>query len=431
MFASLKIGKLLESYKSSFWKFLGLYFVTLTVAFHDFIAVLGFFLFIIIANQILSGVMLALSYDAETMLIACVREEEDAEDLYIDDFFWLHERGVDCLFIFLFLHLVRKLYVGVYNYEQEAAWKSGVIQFLVIQVVVFLGLTLCCTHLSDITLIIAANALHTFFFFIGKPYYWIFTDKSLNTDTIIRITYLHYISPFILVLFGLDHGVDMHYDWKANHTYDGINTELAWFDEALFSELGSFIDCLLLVIIFCFFIYANPEALSYEIFMWGDVGIINDIRFYGVAPHWYFRPYMGWLLVCPFHKIGIFGLVYFFLIIYFQVYIVGQDYLFYYKSHKNFFFYMYYKQILNPYVFTVEKIDIDTSVWPIFYFGLFILAILYTLSFLPYGRFYNRLGGNNFMLFSYLYIFTFLGTGFLRNSNWQQLNRLDKINLSV
>ena len=27
-----------------------------------------------------------------------------------------------------------------------------------------MGLVLCCTHLSEITLTIAANALHTFFF---------------------------------------------------------------------------------------------------------------------------------------------------------------------------------------------------------------------------------------------------------------------------
>ena len=29
-----------------------------------------------------------------------VRNEEDLEDLYIDDFFWMHERGVDLIFIF-------------------------------------------------------------------------------------------------------------------------------------------------------------------------------------------------------------------------------------------------------------------------------------------------------------------------------------------
>jgi hypothetical protein len=50
-----------------------------------------------------------------------VREEEDLEDLYADDFFWLHERGVDLVFIFSYIHLFRKLYLNVFEYENEAA----------------------------------------------------------------------------------------------------------------------------------------------------------------------------------------------------------------------------------------------------------------------------------------------------------------------
>jgi quinol-cytochrome oxidoreductase complex cytochrome b subunit len=146
------------------------YFTTLSVAFHDYMSLFGFFSFLIIMNQLISGTMLAFSLVPEPMMIPLVREEEDAEDLYSDDFFWLHERGVDLLFIFVFFHLLRKMYLSVYSYEQEYAWKSGAFSFLIIQLVVFLGLVLCCTHLSEITLTIAANALHTFFFFKGKVY---------------------------------------------------------------------------------------------------------------------------------------------------------------------------------------------------------------------------------------------------------------------
>ena len=32
-------------------------------------------------------------------------------------------------------------------------------------------------------------------------------------------------------------------------------------------------------------IKVEPEALSYEIFMWGDIGLVTDVRYYGVAPH--------------------------------------------------------------------------------------------------------------------------------------------------
>jgi len=188
------------------------YFTILSVSFHDLNALFGFMIFLTIASQLVSGTMLSFSLVPESMLIPVVRDEEDLEDLYADDFFWLHERGVDCIFIFSYLHLFRKLYINVYEYEHEIAWKSGVFSFMVFQVVVFAGLVLCCTHLSEITLTIAANIMHTFFMFFGKFYWWIFTDKQLNTDTIIRLAYAHYVAAFYLFYISLIHGVDLHYD---------------------------------------------------------------------------------------------------------------------------------------------------------------------------------------------------------------------------
>ena len=120
--------------------------------------------------QLISGIMLSFSLVPEPMIVPIVRDEEDIEDMYTDDFFWLHERGVDLLFIYSYIHLFRKLYIHSYDYEHEATWKSGVFSFLLFQVVVFFGLVLCCTHLSEITLTIAANIAHTFFFFYGKFY---------------------------------------------------------------------------------------------------------------------------------------------------------------------------------------------------------------------------------------------------------------------
>ena len=52
---------------------------------------------------------------------------------------------------------------------------------------------------------------------------------------------------------------------------------------------------------------------------------MNDVRFLSVAPHWYFRPYMAWLTVCPFHEVGLFGVLYFFFILFFQPTIHGTS----------------------------------------------------------------------------------------------------------
>jgi quinol-cytochrome oxidoreductase complex cytochrome b subunit len=388
------------------------YFGTLTVSFHDYMSLFGFFTFLIIANQLISGTMLAFSLIPEPMMIPLVRDEEDLEDLYTDDFFWLHERGVDLLFIFVFFHLLRKLYLVVLDYEQEFAWKSGALAFLLIQGVVFFGLVLCCTHLSEITLTIAANALHTFFFFKGKAYWWLFTDRLLNTDTMIRLAYAHYVSAFFLAFVGLIHGIDMHYDWKTEVAFDGIRQEMAWWDEALVNELSKTIDIILLVSLCCFFLYTEPEALSYEIFMWGDVGMSSDIRFYGVAPHWYFRPYMAWLIICPHHRPGIFGLIYFFVIIFYQPNIHGM------QEHSKYKTFVTVNYSSKSYTYKLNRVNVEYNLSYQFFYALFIMAIAYSTTFLPYGRFYNRLGGNVGMLLAYLYIFFYLGfPTFKKNSS--------------
>lgn len=411
---------LTKNYYTNSLKMLFFYFSSLSVAFHDFMSLFGFFTFLIIVNQLISGTMLAFSLVPETMMVPLVRDEEDVEDLYIDDFFWLHERGVDLLFIFVFFHLFRKMYIGVFNYDQEYSWKSGVFTFLILQLVVFLGLVLCCTHLSEITLTIAANALHTIFFFKGKAYWWLFTDRFLNTDTLIRLAYLHYISAFFLTFLGVIHGTEMHYDWKNEDTYTDIKHEMIWWDEALFNELSKIIDILLLISIFCFYLYVIPEALTYEIFMWGDVGMSTDIRFYGVAPHWYFRPYMAWLIICPSHKVGLFGLIYFFIILFYQPNLHGINDQKNYKTTVSTVLNLLHNNNNNKntkkYEFKFGKIGVEYNLYYQLSFAIFIMSIFYTTTFLPYGRFYNRLGGNIGMLISYLYIFFYLAFSSFRKN---------------
>ena len=402
-----------------------IYFKILTIKYHFTSAIFGFFILMSIVSQLISGVMLSFSLLPEPMLVPIVRDEEDLEDLYTDDFFWVHERGVDLVFIFSYLHLVRKLYINVFYFEQEFAWKSGVFSFMIFQVVTFLGLVLCCTHLSDITLSIACNIMHTFFFFKGKIYWWLFTDKTLNSDTLVRLAYAHYLAAFYLFFLGFLHAVDMHYDWKFDFNFDGLDTDLLWFDEALSGELSSLCDMLCLVWLFGWLFYTEPEALSYEIFMWGDVGLVTDVRFFGVAPHWYFRPFMAWLTVCPMHLTGIFGLLLFFFALYHQVTLAGAGDLFI-KRKGIIFGTQKSSTIINT-----RSLNIDISFYNQLLFYLFVLALLYTTTFLPAGRYYQRVGGNFGMLFSYFYVLSYLiffnlkspysahlfRIGFIRNGN--------------
>jgi len=145
--------------------------------------------------------------------------------------------------------------------------------------------------------------------------------------------------------------------------------------------------------------------------MWGDIGATVDIRYYSVAPHWYFRPFMSWLIACPHHKTGIFGLIFFFVVLFFQPNIQYKPQI-YPNNTNKFFFLSNYLLNVGAFIYVSREFLLQNSVL----FGYFIMAALYTVSFLPYGRFYNRLGGNICTLFSYLFIFCYLGFGKFRNN---------------
>jgi len=63
------------------------YFTLLNVSFHEVNAIFGFIVFLTIILQLFSGIMLSFSLVCEPMLIPAVRDEEDIEDLYTDDWF--------------------------------------------------------------------------------------------------------------------------------------------------------------------------------------------------------------------------------------------------------------------------------------------------------------------------------------------------------
>ena len=88
---------------------------------HSRISLVGICILFTFVIQIISGVMIAFSFNCDPMNIPMSRNEEDMEDLYTDDFFWLHERGVDYSYILIYAHMFRKLQIASFTKKQEGA----------------------------------------------------------------------------------------------------------------------------------------------------------------------------------------------------------------------------------------------------------------------------------------------------------------------
>lgn len=122
---------------------------------------------------------------------------------------------------------------------------------------------------------------------------------------------------------------------------------------------------------------------------------MEDINFFIVAPHWYFRPHMGLLTVCAQHYEGLAWLVGFYLLLCFMPHLY---------------------RLFNGRSLAVGRTDsvvVRHSKLQQAAFVLFFASLVYVDGTLPCGRFYYEgaegFFGNSFLRLSYQYLYLYLG----------------------
>ena len=78
-------------------------------------------------------------------------------------------------------------------------------------------------------------------------------------------------------------------------------------------------------------------------------------------------------------------------------------------------------KLLSKGIIYIKRITVDSDIFFQVTYTLFLISILYTFSYLPFGKFFNRLGGNIASLLYFVYIFTYMSTNFLRNPQFYRL----------
>jgi hypothetical protein len=104
--------------------------------------------------------------------------------------------------------------------------------------------------------------------------------------------------------------------------------------------------------------------------------------------------------------------------LFFQYNLHGVNEQNYYNTKSTVFFKFKYKKTG---LFAQSFSNVEFNMYYSFFYFLFVGAFFYTTSSLPYGRFYNRLGGNIGMLLAYLYVFSYLAFTFFRRAIFVEL----------
>jgi hypothetical protein len=101
-----------------------------------------------------------------------------------------------------------------------------------------------------------------------------------------------------------------HESWDSDsgeNTYeDKTGTYASWFYDAMLKEFQDGWYWVMYIFIYFALHHFNAATVNYFFFERWNIAEMDEIRYYGVAPHWYFRPLMGMLIVCPTHYEGVF-----------------------------------------------------------------------------------------------------------------------------
>jgi len=377
------------------FNYVNYYINRLLLPFSSVTSIIGFMLLVTISGQLLSGFFLGWYYVPEPGLVIELREEMFNDTRFGVEVFYTHVRGVDTIFVLSYVHILKKIYLKNYVSSESDGWLLGGYAFFWFHIIVFFGISLSATHLSDLTLTIGANIFWSLFNFTHKTYYIIFTNKHLNIDQLTRLMLFHYFTPWYYLYLVKLHTLFCHESWDTDSgegVYeDKTATYISWFYDAMLKEFQDAWYWVLFVFIYFIEHHACPATVNYHFFERWNIAELDEIRFYGVAPHWYFRPLMGLLVVSPSHYEGLLWMGLWFLLL------AALPIIY------NFY---------NPSTSYLSQTPMQYSLVQTSAFVIFMLSMYCSASMLPCGRYYydpeGGYVGNPWVKFSYQYAYLYM-----------------------
>nr|ACF57738.1 cytochrome b [Idiopsar brachyurus] len=168
----------------------------------------GSLLGVCLVTQIVTGLLLAMHYTADTNL-AFSSVAHMCRDV---QFGWLirnlHANGASFFFICIYLHIGRGLYYGSYLYKET--WNIGVILLLALMATAFVGYVLPWGQMSFWGATVITN-LFSAIPYIGQTLVeWAWGGFSVDNPTLTRFFALHFLLPFVIVGLTLVHLTFLH-----------------------------------------------------------------------------------------------------------------------------------------------------------------------------------------------------------------------------
>lgn len=254
--------------------------------------------------QIVTGIVLAMSYVAHTDL-AFQSVERIMRDV---NYGWLlryiHANGASMFFLAVYLHMARGLYYGSYKAPREILWILGVIIFLLMMATAFMGYVLPWGQMSYWGAMVITNLFSSFDQLIpglGTAITtWLWGGFSVDNPTLTRFFSLHYLLPFVIFGVVALHVWALHVPGNNNPTGIEVKSKSETVPFHPYYTVKDGFAIVVFLLLFAAFVFYNPNALGHA-----DNYIPADplVTPTNIVPEWYFLPFYAILRAVP-DKLG-------------------------------------------------------------------------------------------------------------------------------
>lgn len=265
-----------------------------------------------LANQIITGIWLTMSY-APTESGAFASVEYIMRDV---EYGWLirylHSTGASFFFLVVYLHMYRALMYGSYRGPRELLWLIGIAIFIAMMAEGFFGYLLPWGNMSfwaGQVIVSLAGAIP----FVGADLMeWVRGDFLMSEATLNRFFALHVIAlPLVLVILVFVHLVALHHvgsnnpdgiEIKKNKGPDGIPLDSVPFHP--YYTVHDIHATVIFLFVFLAVVFFAPEMGGYFLekpnFIEADPLATPDL----IVPVWYYTPFYSMLRASTFPLFG-------------------------------------------------------------------------------------------------------------------------------
>jgi ubiquinol-cytochrome c reductase cytochrome b subunit len=271
---------------------------------------MGSLAMLVLVNQILTGVWLAMMYkpDADLAFGSVEYIMRDVEWGWLIRY--MHSTGASAFFIVIYLHMFRGLIYGSFRKPRELLWIIGVIIYVAMMATAFFGYLLPWGQMSYWGAQVIVN-LFSAVPVVGEELgIWIRGDYVISDATLNRFFALHFLLPFLLAALVFIHIVALHKVGSNNP--DGIEIKKGpkgnkWSDKAPadgipfhpYYSVKDIAGIAGFLFLFAAAIFFAPEMGGYFI-EHPNFEPANPLKTpEHIAPVWYFTPFYAILRAVP------------------------------------------------------------------------------------------------------------------------------------